>query len=214
MATILNKFFASVFTDEDSLSVHPPENIRSQNSISDILISELDVLRTVEKIKVNKSPGPDKIAPRILKETKHQISKPLSTLFNKSLTVGKVPSDWKNANVTPIFKKGDKSQPGNYRPISLTSVVGKLMETILRDNMVKFLDDDNIINDSQHGFRSKRSCLTNLLDFFHYIFYVYDESKAVDIVYLDFQKAFDKVPHKRLLKKLQTHGISGNIHNW
>ena len=88
------------------------------------------------------------------------------------------------------------------------------METILRDNMVKFLDDNNIINDSQHGVRSKRSCLTNLLDFFHYIFDVYDESKAVDIVYLDFQKTFDEVPHKRLLKKLQSHGISGNIHNW
>ena len=99
------KFLHKYLPTKIVLSVHPPENIRSQNSISDILISELDVLRTVEKIKVNKSPGPDEIVPRILKETKHQISKPLSTLFNKSLTVGKVPSDWKNANVTPIFKK-------------------------------------------------------------------------------------------------------------
>ena len=214
MATILNKFFASVFTDEDCLSLQPSQTRRTMKILDDILIVEGDVLHAIEKIKVNKTPGPDKISPRILKEVKHQISKPLSILFNKSLSVGKVPLDWKSANVTPVFKKGDKSQPGNYRPISLTSVVCKLMETIIRDNMVKFFEENNIINNSQHGFRSKRSCLTNLLDFFHYIFDVYDESRSVDVIYLDFQKAFDKVPHKRLISKLLAHGISGNIQNW
>ena len=213
MATILNRFFGSVFTEEDCLSGHPPEN-RTQNSIDGIHVSESDVIQAIDKINVNKAPGPDKISPRILKETKHQISKTLAVLFNKSLALGEVPSDWKRANVTPIFKKGDKSQPGNYRPISLTSVVGKLMETIIRDSIVKFLEDNDIMNDSQHGFYNKRSCLTNLLDFFHYVFDVYDESRAVDLVYLDFQKAFDKVPHKRLLSKVMSHGISGNIHGW
>ena len=213
MATILNQFFGSVFTDEDFSSIHPPE-CRTLNSINSINITESDVLRAIDKMNANKAAGPDKISPRILKEIKHSISKPLSILFNKSLTVGKVPSDWKCANVTPIFKKGDKSNPGNYRPISLTSVVCKLMETIIRDNIVKFLEENDIMNDSQHGFRNKRSCLTNLLDFFHYVFDVYDESKAVDIVYLDFQKAFDKVPHKRLLSKVLSHGITGNIHTW
>jgi len=158
-------------------------------------------LHTIEKIKVSKTPRPDKISHRILKEVKHQISKPLSILFNKSLTVGIVPSDLKRGNVTPVSKKGDKSQLGNYRPISLTSVVCKLMETIIRENMVKSFEDNNIINNSQHGFRSKRSCLTNLLDFFHYIFDMYDESRSVDVLYLDFQKGFHKVPHKRLLNK-------------
>ena len=214
MATILNNFFVSVFTDEDCRSVQPPEVRRTAENLDSMEVTENDVLRTIEKIKVNKTPGPDKISPRILKEVKDQISKPLSIIFNKSLQLGKVPSDWKCANVTPIFKKGDKSQPGNYRPISLTSIVCKLMETIIRDNMVKFLEDNAILNNSQHGFRNKRSCLTNLLDFFYYIFNVYDESKSVDVVYLDFQKAFDKVPHKRLLKKLQTHGITGNLRNW
>ena len=214
MATILNNFFASVFTDEDCLSPQPPEVRRTEKMLSGVLIVESDILRTIEKIKVSKAPGPDKITPRVLKEIKHQICKPLSIIFNKSLTAGKVPSDWKLANVTPIFKKGDKSHPGNYRPISLTSIVCKLMETIIRDNMVKFFEENNIINNSQHGFCSKRSCLTNLLDFFHYIFEVFDESRSVDIIYLDFQKAFDKVPHQRLLSKLLAHGISGNIHNW
>ena len=156
MATILNNFFVSVFTDEDCQTAQPPEVRRTEANLNNMVVTENDVLHKIEKIKVNKTPGPDKISPRILKEVKHQISKPLSILFNKSLQLGKVPSDWKCANVTPIFKKGDKSQPGNYRPISLTSVVCKLMETIIRDNMVKFLEDNNIFNNSQHGFRNKR----------------------------------------------------------
>ena len=122
--------------------------------------------------------------------------------------------DWKLANVTPLFKKGDKSNPGNYRQISLTSVVCKLMESILRDKIVEFLEKNNIIKDSQHGFRNKRSCLTNLLDFLHDIYEMYEEGRAVDIIYLDFQKAFDKVPHQRLLNKVETHGIVGDIHRW
>ncbi|MCP4267589.1 MAG: reverse transcriptase family protein, partial [Candidatus Brocadiaceae bacterium] len=126
----------------------------------------------------------------------------------------KVPEEWKLANVTPIFKKGCKSQPGNYRPISLTSVVCKLMETIIRDKIVKHLETNKLLNDTQHGFHNKRSCLTNLLDFFYDIFKMYDEEKAVDIIYLDFQKAFDKVPHKRLLAKIKAHGIDGNVYSW
>ena len=214
MASILNNFFASVFTDEECSSYKPLEGRMTPNVLDQITIYESDVQRAIEKIKVNKAPGPDKISPRILREIKLQVSKPLSILFNKSLTLGKVPSDWKCANVTPIFKKGKKSQPGNYRPISLTSVVCKLLETVIRDNMVKFLEENQLIKDSQHGFRGKRSCLTNLLDFFHDVFDNYDECRSVDIIYLDFQKAFDKVPHKRLLDKVLTHGISGSIHNW
>ncbi len=87
------------------------------------------------------------------------------------------------------------------------------METIIRDSMVEFLENNDILNNSQHGFRSKRLCLTNFLDFFHYIFDVCDESRSVDVAYLDFQKAFDKVPHKRSLRKLYAHGITDNIGN-
>ena len=108
----------------------------------------------------------------------------------------------------------DKSQPENYRPISLTSIVSKLMETVIRDNVVKILEDNDIIKSSQHGFRNKCSCLTNLLDFFHNIFDAHDESRALDVIYLDFQKAFDKVPHQRLFNKLMTHDISGSIYIW
>ena len=151
---------------------------------------------------------------RVLKEATYQISKPLAILFNKFLNSGKVSDIWKLTNVTPIQKKGDKTLPINYRPINLTSVVGKLIKTIIRDKLATFLEKNNMINNSQHGFCNKCSCLTNLLDFYNDVFNIYEETKAIDIIYLDFQKAFDKVLHKHLLKKLESHGMSGNILKW
>ena len=215
IANILNDYFASVFTNEDNTAQPPAVPSHDEAAtIDSFTISEIDILRVINKMKVNKTPGPDKISPRILKEVKHEITKPLSMIFNKSLTFGKVPNEWKLANVTPIFKKGDKSQPKNYRPISLTSVACKLMETLIRDKLVNFLEENKIIKDSQHGFRNKRSCLTNLLDFYSDVYNMYDDTRAVDVIYLDFQKAFDKVPHIRLLSKIHGHGIRGNIHRW
>ncbi|KAF2364495.1 Reverse transcriptase domain [Trinorchestia longiramus] len=106
------------------------------------------------------------LGPRILKETAEVISEPLTNIFNRSLETGIVPDDWKRANVTPIFKKGNKQIPNNYRPISLTSVISKTIERLLKVRITKHLNDQNLINDTQHGFREKRSCLTNLFDFF------------------------------------------------
>ncbi|MCP3679704.1 MAG: reverse transcriptase family protein, partial [Gammaproteobacteria bacterium] len=215
IADILNSYFVSVFTTENS-NFLPSSTMRVNNekALSDIVISESDVLNAINKLKINKTPGPDRISPRVLKQIKCEISRPLAQIFNTSLRTGTVPKDWKIANVTPIFKKGNKSHPGNYRPISLTSVVCKLLETIIRDKIVKHLEENELIRDSQHGFRNNRSCLTNLLDFFHDIINMFDETKAVDIVYLDFQKAFDKVPHKRLIDKLGAYGIRGNVCKW
>ncbi|KAF2361881.1 Reverse transcriptase domain, partial [Trinorchestia longiramus] len=129
-----------------------------------------------------------------------------------SLETGIVPDDWKCAYVTPIFKKGNKQFPNNYRPISRTSVISKRVERLLKGRITKHLNDKNLINDTQHGFREKRSCLTNLLDFFGEVNRIYDSTKAVDLVYLDFQKAFDKVPHERLMAKVEAHGIRGNYY--
>ena len=126
----------------------------------------------------------DRIAARVLKETKYQISKPLALLFNRSLNSGRVPDIQKLANVTPIQKKGDKTQPVNYRPISLTSVAGKLMETMIHHTLLTFLEENIIIDNTQHGFRNKRSCVTNLLDFYNDVFNIYDETKAVNIIHL------------------------------
>ena len=131
-----------------------------------------------------------------------------------SLHEGKVPEDWKLSDITPIFKKGDRKLPENYRPISLTSVICKLLETIIRDKIVDYLEEHELIRDTQHGFRRRRSCLTNLLEFYNKLFHLHDETKSLDIIYLDFQKAFDKVPHEKLLLKVEALGITGNTARW
>ena len=151
-------------------------------------------------MKDNQSLGVDGIPPKLLKVIVAQISTLLAKLFNLSLE-GIVPSEWKEANITPLFKKGSRNKPENYRPVSLTSVVCKLLETLIRDHMVEFLVKHKLINTSQHGFLKARSKWV-------------DDGSPVDVVYLDFQKAFDKVPHQRLLLKLKAYGIGNDVINW
>jgi len=142
------------------------------------------------------------------------LASPLTKIFNMSINTGIVPQDWKDANVSPLFKKGSRNKPENYRPVSLTSIVGKMLESIIKDHIVDYLNKFNLIRNSQHGFTKGRSCLTNLLDFFEIVTKAVDEGNSVDFVYLDFAKAFDKVPHRRLLKKLESHGINGKVSDW
>ena len=168
----------------------------------------------INNMKDNKSPGVDGIAPKILKETVEQISKPLAHVFNMSLREGFVPLEWKEANIIPLFRKGSRNKSVIYMPVSLTSVICKLLESIIRDHIMDFLIKHILINSSQHGFLKSKSCLTNLLCFFEEITKWVDEGSPVDIIYLDFQKAFDKVPHQRLILKLKSHGIGISIINW
>ena len=212
MATLLNNFFSSVFTKSGNLEL-TPSPVSPQN-LSDFSINTTDVTRALNNLNINKSPGPDQIYPRVLKETKDCIVPHLLHLFNESISQCSIPSEWKLANLSPIFKKGDRSQPGNYRPISLTSVVGKLLETILRDKIVDFLECHNLIINSQHGFRRNRSCLTNLLEFYSKLFTEFDAIQSLDIIFLDFQKAFDKIPHDKLLFKVDQIGIRGKALDW
>ena len=120
----------------------------------------------------------------------------------------------RSADVCLIHKKGPQELASNFRPVSLTSVPGKVMESLIRDRIVDFLDRNNLLVGSQHGFRAGRSCLTSLLEFYHAMFGAYDQSGAVDVIYLDFQKAFDKVPHRRLMAKVRALGIAGKIAAW
>ena len=123
------------------------------------------IAKKIKKMKDNKSPGVDGIPPKLLKEIVEQINTPLAKLFNLSLEEGIVPSEWKEANVTSLFKKGSRNKPNNYIPVSLTSVVCNLLKTLIRDHMVEFLVKHKLINTSQHGFLKARSCLTNFLCF-------------------------------------------------
>ena len=164
-------------------------------------------------MKENKSPGVDGLSPKILKETVEQISKPLAHVFNMSLQEGIVPLEWKEANIA-LVKKGSRNKSVKYRPVSLTSVICKLLETIIRDHMMDFLVKHKLINTSQHGFLKARSCLTHLLCFLEEITKWVDDGSPVDVIYLYFQKAFDKVLHQRLILKLKSHGMGNSIINW
>ena len=168
MAEELNMHFSSVFTREDTSSLPVPEtkfNGSDEEKLGQLIVTPEVVASKINKMKENKSPGVDGLSPKILKETVEQISKPLAHVFNMSLQEGIVPLEWKEANIIPLFKKGSRNKSVNYRPVSLTSVICKLLETIIRDHMIDFLVKHKLINPSQHGFLKARSCLTNLLCF-------------------------------------------------
>ena len=209
MAEDLNGYFSSMFTKEDISSL-PVADAKFQGAKSDYL----GPLVVIKAMKDNKSPGVDGIPPKLLMETVEQISIPLARVFNLSLKEGVVPFEWKEANIIPLFKKGSRNKSENYRPVSLTSVICKLLEKLIKDHMVDFLVKHKLLNSSQHGFLKARSCLTNMLCFLEEITKWIDVGSPVDIIYLDFQKAFDKVPHQRLLLKLKAHGIGDSITDW
>ncbi|MDD9361971.1 MAG: reverse transcriptase family protein, partial [Anaplasma sp.] len=123
-------------------------------------------------------------------------------LFSQSLTTGIIPEDWKMGKVVPIYKSGNKDSPLNYRPISLTSVPCKIMEHVIYSQVINFLDSNHFFHPSQHGFRKGFSCETQLAIFLHDLHVNLDSNTQTDVIFLDFAKAFDKVPHKRLFLKL------------
>ena len=214
MASLLNTAFSSVFTVEDTTDIPlcPPScgNRRFEHCIFDAD----GVMKKIKKLKPTSSSGPDKISSRFLNDYVNILSSPLAIIFNKSLNSGSVPSDWKEANVTPIFKKGSKNSTDNYRPVSLTSIPCKIMESVLKDELTDYLLRNQLLKNTQHGFMGNKSCTTNLLEFMERITKHYDDGTPTDIIYLDFSKAFDKVPHKRLLAKMKGLGIGGNILKW
>ena len=152
----------------------------------------------------------DKFSSTYALKLKDILAKPLALLFNKSLEKSEIHIDWKKANVTPIFKKGDRSSIENYRPVSLTVLFGKAMERIIKINTEEYLKLINSITRSQHGFTKGKSCLSNLLVCQDSIIRLLDEGSAVDVIYLDLQKAFDKVPHDILMRKVRKIGIGGS----
>ncbi|XP_071944903.1 uncharacterized protein [Antedon mediterranea] len=213
-AFILNNFFCSTFTCEDISDVPELTNRYNGVPLSTLVFSREQVLKKLMSLNPSKSPGPDSIHPRVLKEAAELIADPLTNIFNKSIKEGIIPDDWKVAHVSAIFKKGNPTNPSNYRPISLTSVICKVMESLIRDDLMMFLEGNDLISNHQYGFRAGRSCVTQLIMVLDKWTAMIDEEGGVDVAYLDFSKAFDTVPHQRLLKKIQAYGINGNLLKW
>ena len=214
-AEALNNFFTSVFTHENLGTVPSLDDKNFDCPLSSVIITPEKVYKKLKKLKKNKSAGPDGFHPRILWECAETIKVPLALIFNKSLNEAKLPSDWKLGNIKALYKqKGKRNNPGNYRPISLTSVIGKIMEAIIKDEIVEHFMRNNFFCDEQHGFVPGRNCITQLLCCLEEWTSLLDAGYPVDILYLDFRKAFDTVPHRRLLEKLKSYGIRGRLFRW
>ena len=196
-------------------SDHIPSNYVSPHpKMPEININPNGVLKLVQGLKPYKAAGPDQIRPLVLKELSAEISPILSHLFQKSLRDGKMPDEWRQANVVPIYKKGPKHLASNYRPVSLTCVCCKVFEHIVASNMMRHLEGNKILNGKQHGFRAKHSCETQLVELVHELHKIIQSGQQTDLVVMDFSKAFDKVSHPRLLYKLEWYGVRGQTYNW
>lgn len=217
MASLLNKYFASVF-NKDQVMMNQLCVSSSQcgdTAVLDVIVfDEIKISAVIKKLQDNKTPGVDELNSTFIKRSMEGLLQPLVIIFNDSMTSGVIPEVWKLANVTPLFKKGKKCEAGNYRPVSLTSQICKIMERVIKDELVAFLESNCLINNSQHGFRKNRSCLTNLLEYMQSVSEIVDVGAPVDVIYLDFQKAFDKVPHNLLILKLEMIGIRGKLLSW
>ncbi|KAJ8020472.1 RNA-directed DNA polymerase from mobile element jockey [Holothuria leucospilota] len=212
-AKALNNQFCSVFTKED-LNSMPVIDSSPIPVIGDIKISTTGVLKLLTDLKVHKAAGPDNVTARVLKSCAHSIAPIFQKLFQKSVSSGCLPAAWLDANITPIYKKGERSDPANYRPVSLTSIPCKLLEHIIHRHIMDHFDKFNVLADVQHGFRKGRSCETQLSALVDDIMKILDNRSQADLIIMDFSKAFDTVPHQRLLNKLKHVGIRNNILNW
>ena len=223
-ADVLNRQFQSVFSGSSPLSLKQlcmqrlrhlnPKKFCTYPLMSDISVSKVGVLKLLANLKTDKAAGPDQIRPVVLKELRHEIIDIVTVLYQKSLTTGEIPHDWTRAYVCPIYKKGDTSDPANYRPISLTCILCKTLEHIVTSHLSKHLSSHNILYDLQHGFREKRSCETQLIELTDHLVNNVSSGSQTDLILLDFSKAFDKVNHLKLLFSLQEYGVSAQVLNW
>ena len=212
----LNEYFASISTLDNApeLPDLPP---LSPCELSDIVITEQDVIDHFQFLIINKPPGPDKLAPKFIKAIFTSLVTPISIIhvFNKTIQLGQVPSDWKSANVTAIYKgKGDSCDPSNYRPISVTNCFGKILEQLIFKNLYNYVTRNRILSDHQSGFRTKDFTINQLLIIYSIIIKNLDLGKDVRFIFRDISKALDRVCHSGLIFKLRKYGICGNVLKW
>ena len=189
------------FTTEKLNSLPSLDPSLSCPNLNQIIVTSLGVQKLLESLTVNKASGPDGVPTYLLRELSHELAPILASLFQQSLDQGQLPNDWIKANVVPILKKGKRSLASNYRPLSLTSVTSKILEHIICHHIWKHLKDHNVLSNFQHGFCKQRNCETQLIIIMaiHDLVSAVNSKKQVDALISDFSKAFDGVPHQRLL---------------
>lgn len=210
-ANLLNSYFCSISLLNDGNHFPPNVPSKTEATLTSIIVSEQDVKDILKSLQVGKASGEDSISHQMLKNTADTISKPLAYLFNYCLQNCKYPSIWKLARVMPSFKKDDKAIPSNYRPIALLSCLGKVMERVVYKYIYNYVINNKLIYEYQSGFLRGHSTVYQLLEIYHNVCKKLDERMSTVIIFCDISKAFDKVWHKGLIKKLRSYGISGDV---
>ena len=216
MANILQRQYQTAFSDPhngkgDSFEEKPPI---TEEKLLDVKVTPADVIDAIAELNRSSAPGPDKFPSVILAECKEILADPISRMWQNSMDTGQIADLFKLQCITPVFKKGSKAIAANYRPVSLTSHLIKIFERVIRKQTVTYIEGNKLFSLNQHGFRSGRNCLTQLLHHVDDILNDLSTDANADVIYLDFSKAFDKVDHKILLKKLSSFGIGGNLLRW
>ena len=212
MASILSNQYIAAFSTPTQVN---PAQIQNEGpTMNDIVFSETDIIRAIDEISTNAAPGPDGFPAIMLKNCKRVLAKPLYLIWRHSLDTGSIPGIDKTSHIIPIHKGGPRELPKNYRPVALTSHLIKVFEKVLRRELVGFVEVNDLLNHNQHGFRAGKSCLSQLLQHFDLITQMLEEGKNIDVVYLDFAKAFDKLDFQITLNKLKKLGIQGKVLEW
>ena len=220
MARMLANQYSKVFSKpqkpmEEPTVVFPDSRISGSHPwLHDINFDHEDIIEAISEIPYSSASGPDRFPVLLLKNCKYSLAEPLYMIWRKSLDQGDIPLLLKTANIVPIHKGGSRGETANYRPVALTSHLIKMFEKIIRKYIVAYMEENNLFNPSQHGFRSGRSCLSQLIAHYDRISQNLEHGHNVDVVYLDFAKAFDKVDFLVTMKKLKDLGISGKIGRW
>ena len=207
-----SEYFSSVFIADNNIM--PEFNSNCTDKLDVFSCSPRDVVKAITKLKSSSSPGPDGITSGFLKKVLAHIANPLCKVFQVSMDEGSLPEEWKVAHIIPLHKKGDSQRPTQYRPVSLTPIICKVLERIIRTQLLNYLTVNDIIPKCQHGFLPKKSTVSNLLECLDDWTSNFDKGIGTDIIYLDYSKCFDKVCHSKLLMKLSKYGIAGSAFKW
>lgn len=210
IAEHFNAFFHSVFINSEELALP----FSPLSNVSPEFVSAQGVLSMILNLKTKSTPGPDNIPNVFLRRYAEMLSHFLVIIFGASLSTAALPPDWRTARVVPVPKKGDPTMITNYRPISLTSSCCKMLEHVIANFIRDFLEDNNILSPAQHGFRKGFSTVTQLTTVIHSLARILDKSGQVDVIFLDFRKAFDLVSHSKLIEKLKMINLPPFIINW